>query len=105
MNDLAHQEQLGIDLDLLSKLAIMVEGAEWARSDLKGVSTIHSDSVGGDLKTIRGAIWEALVANGKISRKDDSGNLLQVEGCCSLSISKKTHIVPIAIVGKPPSDA
>jgi hypothetical protein len=66
MNDLVHQEQLGIDLDLLSKLAIIVEGAEWARSDLKGVSTIHSDSVGGDLKIIRGAIWEALVANGKV---------------------------------------
>jgi hypothetical protein len=36
-------------------------------------------------------------------REDDSVHLLQAQGRCTLTISTKKHIGPIAITGKPPS--
>jgi len=74
---------------------------EWIRSNLDGVSTIYE--VKEELKNLRGSLWDSLVASGKITRKDDSGNLLRIQGRCTLTVSITTHIVPIAVVGKPPS--
>ncbi|TXB98813.1 hypothetical protein FocTR4_00012354 [Fusarium oxysporum f. sp. cubense] len=50
------------------------------------------------------AIWEALIANKKkISGNSDSGNILKVHGPCSLSITTPSYIVPVTVIGEPPS--
>ncbi|CAI6092487.1 unnamed protein product [Clonostachys chloroleuca] len=98
---LASQEQLNADPELLSNLISKLEEVEWVQSYLDGVSIIRR--VGKELKDLRTALWRTLVANKKIGREDDSGNLLRVRGYCTLTISKMTYIVPIALIGKPPS--
>ncbi|CAH0019647.1 unnamed protein product [Clonostachys rhizophaga] len=98
---LASQEQLNADPELLSNFVSKLEEVEWVQSYLDGVSTIRR--VGKELKDLRTALWKTLVANKKIGREDDSGNLLRARGYCTLTISKMTHIVPIALIGKPPS--
>lgn len=61
---LASQEQLNADPELLSNLISKLEEVEWVQSYLDGVSTIRR--VGKELKDLRTALWKTLVANKKV---------------------------------------
>lgn len=59
------KELLDVDRELLSMLTSKLEQAEWVQSHLDGVSTLQK--VEKDLRDIRIAFWNSLVASRKVN--------------------------------------
>ncbi|RGP70928.1 membrane bound cation [Fusarium sporotrichioides] len=75
--------------------------AIWLQTSTSQISTLRN--VDQRIYNTRLAIWKSLVGDGKIASNRDSGNILMIHGPCSLSISTPSHIVPITVIGEPPS--